>query len=364
MENHSSRLVQTRRVSINALRNESKKFICEFPDQAIDQFFGISCVNGQFKRKLEDFVTDHPIDLKTFACQYAHTQIAEKVTENPNKPLERLCPPNLQRYRIGFEIPTQFNTFVPFIDLCFNAATSSTIFTMHKLFGTRCRTGRCSTKFKVDDPDTFALVNQNLPTCYKTSNQKIRFPGTVTDDAEKYFAQGHLVPDADGMNSLFSKATYYFLNVIPQWQKNNNGNWKNLVESTARSIADKYNIAHVLTGVRDYQNVNNQNCFCPGGVNIPKWIYKVVLVQPEGKPIPYGIVFVTLNEIRTVAPQPSEHPCSDNCDTTNWLQSTSDVNRLHATKGFTICCSVQDFRSNLGYNLPISATLVGVLENK
>ena len=52
-----------------------------------------------------------------------------------------------------------------------------------------------------------------------------------------YFpAQGHLSPDAGFIYNVEQDATYYFLNVAPQFQSFNNGNWK-ILEMTTRDVA-------------------------------------------------------------------------------------------------------------------------------
>jgi len=75
-----------------------------------------------------------------------------------------------------------------------------------------------------------------------------------------YFARGHMAPDADfiydveqvfhinywGQTQKISieilltvqGATYYFMNVLPQYQSFNNGNWKSL-EIAFRKYADR-----------------------------------------------------------------------------------------------------------------------------
>jgi hypothetical protein len=47
-----------------------------------------------------------------------------------------------------------------------------------------------------------------------------------------YFAQGHLAPDAAFVYDAFQDSTYFFINVAPQWQSFNNGNWKALEGAT------------------------------------------------------------------------------------------------------------------------------------
>ena len=51
-----------------------------------------------------------------------------------------------------------------------------------------------------------------------------------------YFAKGHLSPDAGFVYNVMQEATFYFLNVAPQFQSFNNGNWKSL-EYNSRELA-------------------------------------------------------------------------------------------------------------------------------
>lgn len=48
----------------------------------------------------------------------------------------------------------------------------------------------------------------------------------LTTNGQEYLAKGHLAPDADFVLKAEQDATYYYVNVAPQWQAVNNGNWK------------------------------------------------------------------------------------------------------------------------------------------
>ncbi len=59
-----------------------------------------------------------------------------------------------------------------------------------------------------------------------------------TSEGSDYLARGHLSPDAAFVYDAFQEATYYFINVAPQFQSFNNGNWKAL-EGRVRSYGEK-----------------------------------------------------------------------------------------------------------------------------
>ena len=52
------------------------------------------------------------------------------------------------------------------------------------------------------------------------------FQSIISFERSHYFARGHMAPDADFSTEMEEDATYYFINVVPQWQAFNNGNWK------------------------------------------------------------------------------------------------------------------------------------------
>ncbi len=54
-----------------------------------------------------------------------------------------------------------------------------------------------------------------------------------------YFAKGHLSPDAAFIYQLEQHATYYYINVAPQFQAFNAGNWKAL-EFATRKVAERF----------------------------------------------------------------------------------------------------------------------------
>ena len=63
-----------------------------------------------------------------------------------------------------------------------------------------------------------------------------RWVSVWVDVCRRPLRQGHLSPDAGFIYNVEQDATYYFINVAPQFQSFNNGNWK-ILEMTTRDVA-------------------------------------------------------------------------------------------------------------------------------
>ena len=58
----------------------------------------------------------------------------------------------------------------------------------------------------------------------------------IFDTSQNWLARGHLAPDASFVYQEEADATYFYINVAPQFQSFNNQNWKSL-EKITRDIA-------------------------------------------------------------------------------------------------------------------------------
>ena len=61
----------------------------------------------------------------------------------------------------------------------------------------------------------------------------------IFDKSQNWLARGHLAPDASFVYQEEADATYFYINVAPQFQSFNNQNWKSL-EKITRDIAIRY----------------------------------------------------------------------------------------------------------------------------
>lgn len=247
---------------------------------------------------------------------------------------------------IGFQIP-KIGGFLNFINFCFNEKSQTTKFTKHTIYG-KMKNQDSSSTFRKEFLDKNLM--KEIDDCYKISNQKAKFGNHIAKNGESYYARGHLTPCGDGISQSLKDATYYYVNTVPMWQKINNGVWKR-IENAARLIATYIgNEIFVITGA-----IPSNVTFCNTYINIPVWIYKVILqprVNPEKNENPYseGIVILTKNDIYGTSVDP---PCNDICENSNWLKNNTKENffRNNSKTGYTICCSVADFQRKVNFSI-------------
>jgi DNA/RNA endonuclease G (NUC1) len=307
--------------------------------------FDVVCMFGFFR------YLDNPlrrIDLQNFQCKLRNAPSLQLISD-----IDRLCPTGADRYQLGFKIPSVLNSFVLFADLCYDTTSGSTVLTKHTIYGKSIsdRMPSTASNFRFDSLNLF--VQAAIAYAYTKVGQAARFPNRNIGTGERYYAKGHLVPDSDGITKSQRDATYFYMNTVPQWQKINNGIWKR-IENSIRAVADQFeNNLQVYTGTS-----GNQGNLTIVGVEIPLWMFKVVIQPAVFGNAKAGIVFLTLNDIdATQVPFTFQH-CLDICDRHNWLMTS---NRRDFSQGYTMCCAVDDFQQNF-LDLRIDAANITVLD--
>lgn len=166
-----------------------------------------------------------------------------------------------------------------------------------------------------------------------------------------YFAKGHLSPDAAFVYNTQQDATYYFMNVAPQIQSFNNGNWKAL-EMAVRSYAGKTRKdLSIHTGTFGNLNFNRKSIYLyrEKFVPAPEYYWKVVHDKAEGK----AMAFVGWNNVFSSKQSPKllcENVCSQ------WSEVDWDIENVDG--GYMYCCRVQDLRKAIPYVPDIQADLL------
>ncbi|CAG4941000.1 unnamed protein product [Colias eurytheme] len=183
--------------------------------------------------------------------------------------------------------------------------------------------------------------------------------------SHQFLARGHLIAKSDQVFATGQRATFYFINAIPQWQPFNAGNWNSLEQNLrARIGAAGYNciIYTGAFGVTQLRNANGQfvDIFLDNTNNnrrlpVPLYMYKVAY-DPVRR---IGTAFISINNPHyTAAEARALQFCTDRCRNNSafsWLRWQPDRIDL----GYSFCCTVDDFRRRIGH-LP-SFTVNGLL---
>jgi hypothetical protein len=172
----------------------------------------------------------------------------------------------------------------------------------------------------------------------------------VAATSDYFLSRGHLSAKADFVYGSQQRATFRFVNISPQWQTFNGGNWKAL-ESSVRAYADRNQLDLLVYtgtyGVATLPNINrtetelylyvdnNNNRAIP----VPKLFWKAVY-DPKSHA---GVVFVGINNPYVSDPQRDYLICTDVCSKISWIQ----WDQKNITKGYSYCCEVDDFRSTV-----------------
>jgi DNA/RNA endonuclease G (NUC1) len=171
-----------------------------------------------------------------------------------------------------------------------------------------------------------------------------------------YLARGHLAPDADFIFSSSQFATYFYVNVAPQFQAINGGNWVR-VETMARKLADHYQTDLIIhTGLYDILKLQNHKIYLEEDnlIEVPKWYWKVI-INPVTKA---GIVMITSNNpFAPLATLRSEEFCQNVCEEAG--VETKPLQNVR--KGYTFCCEVNEFKRMVNV-LPNSLNVPNLLQ--
>lgn len=133
-------------------------------------------------------------------------------------------------------------------------------------------------------------------------------PGLIDVKSGLFLARGHLTAKADLIYASQQKSSFNYMNVAPQWQSFNGGQWSKLEESTRQYVARSGITATVYTGIYGEMKVAGSkvlhmttNANNIGVVAVPQLFYRVLI--DEGHPT-RGIALVGVNNPCHPGPDP------------------------------------------------------------
>lgn len=309
--------------------------------------------------QFEDFDNKTIVNLNQMNCT--------KTVTSDIKITSQKCSINNQGnlYEIGYRLNSQ--NFLTIFQVCYNNKTETTYFSVHQIKGS-------TIKYAVKDNRRRSFLsigtNTNSSTTkinqiYKKHHQIMHFKQILGENqtyfnSSMYLARGHLTPDADFILSNFQLSTYYYINVAPEFQIINAGNWLR-IEYLVRNLAANFNDDFLIyTGVYEILKLKHSNNYyqeieiyldIDNKIPIPKWFWKAI----KNLKLNTGIVFITLNNPFANYNEIQEF-CPNVCD----KASIKSKYFQDIKKGYTFCCEIDDFKK-IVTDLPSNFTVNSLL---
>ncbi|KAL7051153.1 hypothetical protein ACKWTF_004357 [Chironomus riparius] len=174
----------------------------------------------------------------------------------------------------------------------------------------------------------------------KSENDYFWRIGLVTND---YLSKGHINPSADHPFQSWTKATYFYLNHLPQWQQLNQGVWLK-IENFVRNESKTKDLV-IFTGGHGVYSFRGQNLYIVDKyrrVEVPKFIWKLVITPRT------SIAFVIMNTKSDSQRDP--RMCSDrDLECLSFKGFDDYINKEDA--GFLSCCNEESLYKMIGYRL-------------
>lgn len=151
------------------------------------------------------------------------------------------------------------------------------------------------------------------------------------------FDRGHNCPSADRTRNIEdNSATFLMTNMIPQAPDNNRNTWANLEDYT-RSLAENGQEVYVIMGNYGVGG-SGTNGFAEsidgGKVKVPKQIWKIIVVLPEGDDDANRVTIAT----RVIA---VDTPNQNNLDS-DWGQYRTTVDAIEKATGYDLLSAVPE----------------------
>ncbi|XP_033161004.1 uncharacterized protein LOC117141599 [Drosophila mauritiana] len=273
--------------------------------------------------------------------------------------LDRSCgsdtpsPSTSYLYRVGYD--TGDGRFVATMELCHDPNHLRTHYAHHQLtpanvhFQKKLKRPRFSTAGHFTGFDMARIYSHK-------SQEKLIVPGLIDVKSGLFLARGHLTAKADLIYASQQKSSFNYMNVAPQWQSFNGGQWSKLEDSTRQYVARSGITATVYTGIYGEMKVAGSkvlhlttNADNIGVVAVPQLFYRVLI--DEGHPT-RGIALVGVNNPHATLAQIHESyiicdPVEEQVQWLTWLHKSNSKGNLK--NGYLYACSVANLARAVGH---------------
>jgi endonuclease G len=133
------------------------------------------------------------------------------------------------------------------------------------------------TKQTLDD----ALGERRSNRFYEENRIPEEYRSTLEDYKGSGFDRGHLAPSADMPTPAANDESFSLANIFPQAPRNNQRPWAQIERATRKYVRRSAGSIYVITGVT--HDPSSIKMIGPNRVWVPKYIYKVVYDENEGR---------------------------------------------------------------------------------
>lgn len=343
------------------------------PNEQIELFcserflFPASNLNTIIVSCIENDIVLHdksPIDFKSIKCKSHAFHTARQTYQS--------CYNDSYLIQIGFNLSNE--RFLDIIDVCYNTALETTLYTHHIQMPQNIGFQRSVPRphfirgqFFKKTPQINKLFNKNKQkTIFEQTLGHNNISKYLSEDKKSLFlVRGHLTPKVDFLFGSQQRATFWLINAAPQWQSFNSGNWERIEHGVRQLIADRNIIANIYTGTYGILAFNDvagesspiflshdqhNNSVVP----VPKLFYKIVL----NLNLTSGVALIGVNNPFATSDEIEKDyvVCDDVADRLLWFK----WDRKNIVKGYTYACEVDQFLQVIDH-LTINATNVALL---
>ncbi|XP_017128740.1 uncharacterized protein LOC108146987 [Drosophila elegans] len=250
-------------------------------------------------------------------------------------------------YRVGYD--TGDGRFVATMELCHDPQHLRTHYARHQLTPASVHFQKNVKRLKFSAAGHFTGFDMARIYSHKSQEKLGVAPGLIDVKSGLFLARGHLAAKADLIYASQQRSSFNYVNVAPQWQSFNGGQWAVLEDSTRRYVASSGISATVYTGTYGEMKVagskslhlttdGNNN----GLVTVPQLFYRVLV--DNGSPT-RGIALLGVNNPHATLAQIHESyiicdPVEDEVPWLSWLHKSNAKGNLK--KGYLYACSVAD----------------------
>uniref|UniRef100_A0A1B6DIQ8 DNA/RNA non-specific endonuclease/pyrophosphatase/phosphodiesterase domain-containing protein n=1 Tax=Clastoptera arizonana TaxID=38151 RepID=A0A1B6DIQ8_9HEMI len=322
------------------------------------EFFDLACPGSTFRDNKKEVVTATCVKDKSVKIGNSNYILknlnCSKTPEPTARWTEESCGNGDFKYiEIGYEVEGQF---LSLIKVCFDNNERIAIYSVHTEDPSIYSYQRSYPRVSFEQGQFYKDAMKNVNSVYSINKQREQISNILGSKSlgnkyiggtnDGYFlARGHLSAKADFVYGALQTATFFYVNVVPQWQVFNAGNWAALEDSVRTFVSnyeDKvviYTGTYGVTTLPDSKGVDKElYLYSTSKYNllpVPKLMWKLLYVEN----ISSGIVFIGVNNPYLTEVTSDYLICEDVCDKISWL--TWDQTNIK--KGFSYCCEVNDF---------------------